>query len=151
LEEIKMRRLIISLIIIFLFTASLLAMNEVNNWKEIAAIKKAIMDYYHEGHVKSDPELYKKILHDEWKLFSFDGDGKLGIADKAEYLSWYNPQKVDQSLKWKTEFYYVDVTDKMGAVKLRIGNQKFGYIDYFNLMKIDGTWWIMHKISQSEK
>ena len=40
-------------------------------------MKKAIMDYYHEGHVKSDPELYKEILHDEWKFFFFDNKDKL--------------------------------------------------------------------------
>jgi len=145
-----MKKPTLSLIIIVFLTVSLFALNKTNNWKEIAAIKKAIKDYYHEGHVQSDPELYKNILHDEWKLFLFDDNGKLNIVDKAEYLSWYDPAKVDKTLKWKTEFYYVDVTNNMGAVKLRIGNQQFGYIDYFNLMKIDGTWWIMHKISQPE-
>ena len=29
---------------------------------EKEAIKKAVLDYYHEGHVKSDPKLYEKIL-----------------------------------------------------------------------------------------
>ena len=126
-------------------------MNKINDYKEITAIKKAIMDYYHEGHVRADPELYKKILHDEWKFYLFDDNEKLWIVDRREYLSWYKPDEVDEILKLETEFYYVDVTGNMASVKLRIGNQEFGYIDYFHLMKIEGKWWIVHKISQREK
>ena len=114
---------------------------------EVSSIKKAIMDYYHEGHVKSDPELYKKILHDEWRFFLFDEKGQLEIVDKAEYMSWYDPENVNENLTWNTELYYVDVTGNNAAVKLRIECEDVGYIDYFNLMKIDGKWWIVHKLS----
>jgi hypothetical protein len=39
---------------------------EVESYKaEKEAIRKAILDYYHEDHVKSDPELYEQILHPE--------------------------------------------------------------------------------------
>ncbi len=118
---------------------------------EKSAIKKAILDYYHEGHVKSDPELYKEILHDEWKFFLFHENGTLRIVDKNEYISWYNPDEVDESLTWKTQFHYIDVTENIGAVKLRIECEEVGYIDYFNLMKINGKWWIVHKISHKIK
>ena len=115
---------------------------------EREAIKTAIMDYYHQGHVKSDPECYRQILHDEWKIFYFDEQDKLCIADKEEYISWYNPNEVDDSLEWETKIYFIDVYKNNASVKLYIGNQEFGYIDYFNMMKIDGKWWIVHKISQ---
>ncbi|MFX1526480.1 MAG: nuclear transport factor 2 family protein [Promethearchaeota archaeon] len=114
-------------------------------------IKEEILKYYHEGHVKSDPELYKELLHDEWKFYLFHDDGRLRIVDKNEYLSWYNPNEINVSLSWKTEFYYIDVTEKIGAVKLKIECEEVGYIDYFNLMKIDGKWWIVHKISHKIK
>ncbi|MFW9999767.1 MAG: nuclear transport factor 2 family protein [Candidatus Hodarchaeota archaeon] len=118
---------------------------------EIKSIKKAIMDYYHEGHVKSDPELYKKILHDEWKFFLFNENNQLRIVDKEEYLSWYDPEKVNKDLTWTTEFYNIDVTGNNAAVKLRIECEEVGYIDYFNLMKINDKWWIVHKISHKIK
>jgi len=123
--------------------------NQIEKEKEIKkkVIEKVIMDYYHEGHVKSDPELYKKILHDEWKFFLFDEDNQLWIVDKDEYLSWYNPEKVNKDLNWKTKFYYIDITRNIAAVKLKIECEEVSYIDYFNLMKINGKWWIMHKIS----
>jgi len=119
--------------------------------EEKAVIKKAIIDYYHEGHVKSDPELYKKILHDEWKMSYFDEKGKLIIVGRPEYFSWYDPERADKKLKWETEFEYINITKNIASVKLRIRNQQFGYIDYFNMVKTDGRWLIIHKISQGEK
>jgi len=114
---------------------------------EKEAIRKAILDYYHEGHVTCDPELYESILHPKWRFMLLDGEGQLMIVDRSEYCSWYNPQDTDPELAWETEFYSLDVTGNIGAVKLRLECQKVKYIDYFHLMKIDGKWWIVHKIS----
>ncbi len=125
--------------------------NESSEESEIETIKKVIMDYYHEGHVRSDPELYKNILHDEWKFFLFDQNNQLKIVDKAEYLSWYDPEKANINLNWMTEFYNVDVTGNNAAVKLKIECEEVGYIDYFNLMKINNKWWIVHKLSHKIK
>jgi hypothetical protein len=122
-------------------------MNTVNCEAEKEAIREAILAYYHEGHVKNDPELYKQILHPEWRFFVLDDQGKLLIADRQKYMSWYDPTKVDPTLQWETEFHYIDVTEHLAAVKLRLECQKVRYIDYFNLMKLDGKWWIVHKMS----
>lgn len=122
-----------------------------NNRDEKEVIKKTILEYYHEGHVKSDPELYEKILHDKWKFFFFDKEGQFRIVNKEEYMSWYDPKNVNENLTWNTEFYNIDVTGNNAAVKLKIENEEVGYIDYFNLMKIDGKWWIVHKLSHSIK
>ncbi|MFX0050981.1 MAG: nuclear transport factor 2 family protein, partial [Candidatus Hermodarchaeota archaeon] len=65
-----------------------------------------------------------------------------------EYYSWYDPKKVDSNLQWKTEFFYVNVYENNAQAKISIENQNVKYIDYFNLMKIKDTWWIVHKISQ---
>ncbi len=124
-------------------------MSRTHTEKEV--IKKAIMDFYHEGHAKNNPELYKQILHDEWKFFLFDKDNKLWIVDKEEYLSWYNPKEVNNNLTWKTHFYYIDITENIAAVKIKIECETVGYIDYFNLMKLNGHWWIMHKLSHKIK
>lgn len=127
--------------------------NQSENDREIEkkSIEKAIMDYYHEGHVKNDPELYKNILHDEWKFFLFDENNQLRIVNKEEYLSWYDPEKVNKDLTWTTEFYHIDVTGNNATVKLRLECEDIGYIDYFNLMKINSKWWIVHKLSHKIK
>ncbi|MHA2043115.1 MAG: nuclear transport factor 2 family protein [Candidatus Thorarchaeota archaeon] len=63
------------------------------------------------------------------------------------YMSWYNPDEVDQSLNWETKFFYVDVTGKAASAKISIENQNVKYVDYFNLIRQDGKWWIVNKIS----
>ena len=113
---------------------------------EKQAIRQVILDYFHEGHVQSDGTLYEKVLHPAWKFYRLN-QGQLQIVDRAEYVSWYDPKDLDPELEWETEFYSIDVTENVAAVKLRIECQTMGYIDYFNMMKLDGRWWIVHKMS----
>ena len=114
-------------------------------------IKKAIMDFYHEGHVQYKSELYDEILHDEWKFFYFNREGKFEIVDKDTYKSWYNPEDRDDQLDWYTEILNIDITEHNAAVKLKIGNQKVEFTDYFNMMKIDGKWCVVNKISSANR
>ncbi len=121
-------------------------MTNKNDLQEKLAIQEAILAYYHEGHVQYDPELYAKILHPEWKFFLFER-GELKIVDRDEFYSWYAPEKRNPELVWETEFYSIDITDDLAAVKLRLENQIVRYIDYLNMMKINDQWWIVHKLS----
>lgn len=122
-------------------------MNAESYETEKKAIRKAILDYYHEGHVKSDPKLYEQILHPEWRFALLNDEGQFWGVDRTEYRSWYDPKEVDPELEWQTEFYSIDVSGNIGAVKLRLECQRVRYIDYFHMMKVDGRWWIVHKIS----
>ena len=139
-----------ALIFIFLsiFTAGIACAQGAKSDKD--KIESLIMDFYHVGHVTSHPKYYETILHDEWKMFSIGDDGDLFQVDKETYLSWYDPKEADKSLQWKTDIHYIDVSGHLAAAKVSIGNQKFDYIDYFNMMKIDEKWWIVHKISRSK-
>ena len=118
-----------------------------DNESEKKVIEKAIIDYYHEGHVQSDPKLYEGVLHPNWKFFMLNDEGQLEIVDREEYKSWYNPDEVDRNLKWETKFFYIDVTGKAASAKISIENQNVRYVDYFNLINQDGRWWIVNKIS----
>ncbi len=122
--------------------------NYLNCKKDKKIIRELILKYYHEGHAQCNGELYRPFLHDEWKLFIFADDTKIIIINKEDYIKSYKPADYDESLVWKTKIYYINVYNKMASVKLKISNQKFGYIDYFTLMKVNDIWQIMHKISQ---
>ena len=117
--------------------------------KEKDAIRQAILDYYHEGHAKHDAAYYEPILHPEWKFFLLDEAGELRIVDREEYFSWYDPKDHNPALEWETEFFSIDITQHNAAVKLRLECQEVRFIDYFNMMKIDGKWWIVHKMSSA--
>ena len=118
-----------------------------NNYDfEVQAIQEAILKYYHDGHARYRPDLYEQVLHPEWKFFMLEGDA-LKVIDRDEFCAWYAPEKLDPDLEWETEFYSIDVTGDLAAVKLRLENQKVRYIDYLNMMKLAGKWWIVHKLS----
>ena len=72
---------------------------------EEEAIRKAILDYYHEGHVQCDPELYKEILHPDWKFFMLDENGELQMVDRTKYCEWWDPKNREPGLEWETEFH----------------------------------------------
>ncbi|MGY5855654.1 MAG: nuclear transport factor 2 family protein [Candidatus Thorarchaeota archaeon] len=118
---------------------------------EEGIIKKAIMDHYHEGHVQFKPELYDGILHDDWKFFCFNKEGKLELVDKETYKSWYNPEDRDDKLEWYTEILNIDITGNNASVKLKIGNQTVEYTDYFNMIKVEDKWWVVNKISSAKR
>ena len=119
--------------------------------QDVEEIKKVIMDHYHEGHAKHDFSYYDGALHDDWKFYLLTDEGKLAIVDKATYYSWYDPKDYDESINWETEIYYIDTTGNVGSTKIRLESERVQYIDYFNLLKIEGKWWIVHKISHGTR
>ncbi|MBN1438590.1 MAG: nuclear transport factor 2 family protein [Anaerolineales bacterium] len=120
------------------------------NAAEASAIKEAILKYYSEAHVTGESGLYKEILHPEWRFFLLES-GNFRIIDRSEYMTFYGPERVDPRLHWETEFFSVDVYAHLASVKLRLENEKVKYTDYFNMMKLDGRWWIVHKMSFPEE
>jgi hypothetical protein len=73
-------------------------------------------------------------------------DKNLTQVDRQEFCSWYEPQKRCPDLVWEFEIHSVDVTGDVAQIKLSLQNQKVLYIDYLNMMRILGKWWIVHKI-----
>lgn len=120
------------------------------NLKEIQQIKEVLEAYYVQGHARYDPDLYRQILHPDWKMFHLV-DGELEVVDRDEFCRWYQPHKRDPELIWESEILAVDLTGEVAQAKLRLENQRVRYLDYLNLMKIDGRWWIVHKIYHEVK
>jgi len=94
---------------------------------------------------------HEGILHKDWKFFMLDPDGKLEIVDKEKYFSWYQPEDFNENLHWETEIYNVDITGNVGSAKIRLESERVQYIDYFNLLKLDDKWWIVHKVSHGTR
>ena len=112
---------------------------------EIECIRLDLEKYYVLGHAEYDPGLYEQILHPAWKMFQLE-NGKLAEVDREEFCRWYEPQNKDPELVWDFDIHTVDVTGDVAQAKLSLENQKVLYIDYLNLMKVSGKWWIVHKI-----
>ena len=119
------------------------------NLAEIEGIKTDLEIYYVLGHAEYDPGLYRQILHPEWKMFHLE-EGSLTQVDREEFCRWYQPENRDPELVWEFEIHSVDVTGDVAQAKLTLENQQVRYLDYLNLMKISGKWWIVHKIYHEE-
>jgi hypothetical protein len=59
-------------------------------------IRELIINNYLRGHEISDGELYRPILHDNWRIFWINQDKKIELADKETYISRYTPENVDK-------------------------------------------------------
>jgi len=115
---------------------------------EEQAIHDAILANYHEAHIRNDSSLFLRILQPEWRFFRIGAEGNLEIQDRAAYVAQYAAMK--RKLDWETEIHAIDVTGDCASVKLRIECSIVKCIDYLNMMKLDGQWWIVHKISHAE-
>ena len=112
-------------------------------------IEKLILDFYLKGHELSEGELYRNILHPEWKMYWLNQNDQVENTDKETYISWYKPENCNKRLKWNAEILYLDIQENLAIAKIRLSNQDFGYIDYFSLIKEKGKWLIVSKISKS--
>lgn len=111
-------------------------------------IKELILNNYHKGHELSNGELYRPILHENWQIFWINQEKKIESADKETYISWYKPEKIEKRLKWKTKIIIIDIEGNLAIAKIKIFNQDFGYLDYFQLIKTKSRWIIVNKISE---
>ncbi len=114
---------------------------------EKAAIKKAIHDFYMEGQAKSDPQLFDQLFHESWHYYSHSREGGIRITDKATYLGYYDPANANPNREWKLTFLTVEVDGNIGFARFKLSWGRGFYIDYFSLMKLDGKWWVVHKMS----
>jgi hypothetical protein len=137
-----MKRAIVTFALILAVILSLAAFTSEDD-AEKAAVKKAIEDYFIKGLMKSDIELLKNIIHEDWRLHNVR-KGKLVRYARKDLFSW-NSHGEDRDSK--IEILYIDVTGDVAAAKTREDGGKLIWVDYFNLVKLDGKWWIIDKVA----
>jgi len=111
-------------------------------------IEDLLLKYYHKGHELSDGELYRPMLHDNFSFFWINNKNKIEITDKEDYISWYEAENRNKKLNWQIEVLSLDIEGELASAKVKIYNQNFGYLDYFNFMEENGKWLAVSKISK---
>jgi len=114
-------------------------------------IEDLLLNFYHKGHELSDGELYRPMLHDNFSIFWINNGKKIESTDKEDYISWYEAENRNTKLRWQTDILSIDVEGDIASAKVRIYNQNFGYLDYFNFMRENGKWFAVNKISKKLK
>ncbi|MCP4728224.1 MAG: nuclear transport factor 2 family protein [bacterium] len=135
----KKRRLLplMALLCITLFIAGFTSEDDT----EKEEIRKAIEDYFFKGKLESDKELLSQIIHEDWCLHNVH-NGKLEKYERSDFFSW-----VDGESKAKFKIEYIDVTEGVASAKTTEDEGSMIWVDYFNLVKVDGKWWIIDKVA----
>lgn len=102
------------------------------------------IDNYFEGWMTGDTTLLGKAMHATCKLKNVK-DEKVLVFDRAKYLSFFKPRPRRENAGGR--IVSINVTNNIAAAKCEIFTEKRFYTDYFNLMKLNGRWYIVDKIA----
>ena len=100
------------------------------------------LGYYLDGGTNSDRAMVAKAFHPEAEL-KFVKDGKYQEISIADFLARIKPGKKSDRI---TSIKYINITGHVASANVEIEYADFKFIDYFNLLKIEGEWKIVNKI-----
>ncbi|AXT59632.1 hypothetical protein D1816_04430 [Aquimarina sp. AD10] len=109
---------------------------------------KATVSYYLEGGTNNDFETLKKAFHKDatMKFISNAGYKEVNALEFFKKVIKPGPKQ-----NRKTKVVSIDVEGTSAQAKLRIDYDTFAFIDFMNLLKIDGEWKIVNKIFYRSK
>jgi hypothetical protein len=128
-------------LIVLLCIPFLIAGFSLENETEKEDVRKAIESYFFKGKLESDEKLLREIIHEDYRLFNVH-KGRLEKYVRANFFSWLGGKN---DIKFKID--YIDVTQGVAAVKVTEDAGSLMWVDYFNLVKVDGKWWIIDEVA----
>lgn len=105
---------------------------------------RAALDHYLKGHATGDGAHFRQVFHPESKLF-FNREGKFATRTAEEYMSGASGKPPADEARRKRRIVSVDVTGDAAMAKIELDYPTVFFTDYFNLLKVDGTWMIVNK------
>ncbi|WP_350285075.1 nuclear transport factor 2 family protein [uncultured Croceitalea sp.] len=118
---------------------SLTTMAQVSDKEQIAET----VSYYLDGGTNNDFDMLKKAFHENATMKFIAGDGYREVNALAFFKKGIKPGPKQNR---KTSIVSIDVMGTAAAAKLKIEYSNFHFIDYMNLLKIDGEWKVVSKI-----
>lgn len=100
------------------------------------------LSYYLEGGTNNDYEMLAKAFH-KTATMKFIGDGYTEV-NALEFFK--NGMKPGPKQNRKTRIASINISGNAANARLEIDYPTFTFIDYMNLLKIDGEWKIVGKI-----
>lgn len=105
-------------------------------------IEKTV-SYYLDGGTNNDFETLKKAFHENATM-KFISDSAYKEVNALDFFK--KGMKPGPKQNRKTSIISVDITGTAANAKLKIEYDTFAFIDYMNLLKIDGQWKVVSKI-----
>ena len=104
-----------------------------------------VIGFYADGGTNGLPDVVAKAFHPT-AYMKFVKEDQLVDVPISEYFSVYI--KKDVVLERTITINNIDITETAASAKLTIDYSTHQFIDYFNLLKINGEWLIVSKIFQ---
>ena len=127
---------ILSLLFLFVFTS--LSAQE----SDYAMVEKTV-SYYLDGGTNNDFDTLKKAFHETATMKYIGGEGYTEVNALEFFGSRMKPGPKQDRV---TRIASIDIAGNAANARLEIEYPTFTFIDYMNLLKIDGEWKIVSKI-----
>ena len=114
-----------------------------------AAVREAVQ-YYIDGQAAADGSLIARAFHPDARLTGVR-NGALRTIPIAEYVGWFDNQPAADEAERERWIEEVDITGDAALVKVVLDYPQIRYTDYMSLLKLDGTWQIVHKNYTAER
>ena len=105
---------------------------------------EATIQLYFDGWMDGDTTKLGKAMHTTCHL-KYYRDNKFVAINRKDYLNIFKPHVKEIGAEGRIKM--LDITNNIASAKCEIDTPKSLYTDYFNLIKIDGFWYIVDKIS----
>ena len=107
---------------------------------------RTAIDYYVEGIRNGDVEILKRGFHPQAVMCGYLGDSVLATPIQGLY-DWVNatpaPSKTGQLFSCTIKS--IEITGRVAAAKMSEQWPDGAFTDYFTLLKVEGTWWLVSK------
>lgn len=111
--------------------------------KEYFAVNETVEKYF-SGCKRGDASLIQEAFHPACKLKHITSENTLFEADLVHFINFL--QKNGPMPILQTQVLEVDVFETAASVKALFLMDGFIYLDYLNLLKVEGEWKIVDKI-----
>lgn len=130
-----MKRILIALVVLMINMS-------INAQESDYALVEKTVQYYLDGGTNNDFETLKKAFHETATMKYITDEYK-----EVNALEFFKKgMKPGPKNDRKTKIDYINITGHAANAKLEIEYATFTFIDYMNLLKINGEWKIVSKI-----
>jgi hypothetical protein len=114
---------------------------------ERKAVEAAIKNHYFKTQETRDPKYLDGFLHETaWRMMGQNESGGLNAVDIPTFKTFFDPS---QPMDVECKILSIDITKDAAAAKLSIKRSDGKhFIDYVNLLKINGKWMAVNKVFQ---
>ena len=135
-----MRNLVV--VVVYLFSMTSLYCQVDNSKTEIAQITSTLMDYI-EGTANGEPDRLRSAFHPDFNLYTVTTEDSLRIRSGEKYITNVKEgEKANRIGQIVSIDYEKDAA--IAKAEILIPNWRV-FIDYFLLLKYEGSWKIVHK------